>query len=112
MSSWLSQVSSSTFLPLGSDSAVAELPATFHAALILMLRSDTKLQSYLGSPARIYKEWPGAKARLPYVVVENYVEEQPGEALDLQVLSAILNIRALTQAETTAIGRRLRKIID
>jgi hypothetical protein len=110
--SWISPAADGVFYPLSPGSGTSQLPETFHTALIRMLRGDAPLQAMLGSPARIFKEWPGAKAKLPYIVVEAYVEEQPGETLDIQVLSAMLSVRAFTQPETTRIGRRIKKVVD
>lgn len=65
----------------GSVGFIIPVPETFLEALVKMLRASTVLTTKIGGP-RIFSTWPGPKTPLPFLVIEDYIESQPGETIE------------------------------
>lgn len=68
----------------GGTIGASHIAITFLQALVTMLRSSSQLTTAIGGP-RIYSTWPGPKTDLPFLVIEDYVESQPGETIEHNV---------------------------
>ncbi len=71
---------------LGASVPVA---STFLQALVAMLRSSAPLTAEIGAP-RVFSTWPGPKVALPFILIEDYVESQPGETIEHNLNTVVL----------------------
>lgn len=65
----------------GTIGSAVPVAYTFLQALVTMLKASTPLTSAMGGP-RVFSTWPGPKVTLPFILIEDYVESQPGETIE------------------------------
>ncbi len=74
---------------------------TFLQALVAMLRSSAPLTAAVGAP-RVFSTWPGPKVTLPFILVEDYVESQPGETIEHNLNTVVLAAYGKDKASVTS----------
>jgi hypothetical protein len=96
----------------GGGFQVGGIPETFLAALVAAIRGSSDLAVSIGSPARIYTNWPGAKVKLPFVKIDDYTEEQPGEAVEHNQIRLTLGIYGNSLTTVRTCGEAVQNFID
>ena len=87
------------------------LPETFLQALVAMLKASTGLTAAIGGP-RIYSTWPGPKTPLPFVVIEDYTESQPGETIEHNLNTVVFSTYAADKATVKTVQNALTNSVD
>jgi hypothetical protein len=86
-------------------------PKSFLAAVVATMRANATLINAIGG-TRVYSTWPGAKAKLPFVLIGDYVEGQPGEEIENNAITITISVFAETGAEASTLGKLVQNAVD
>jgi hypothetical protein len=85
---------------------------TFLAALTVTIQLSPQLKALYGGVPRVFTTWPGGKVALPFILIENYVESQPGEAVEHNRIFVQLAVYGADETTVRRFGRALQDTVD